>query len=236
MLTQEYERAINEINPSEKMKNSVYIRNTVKAENVHIGEFTYYDTMGKDTDFERDNILYNYPGHGDLYIGKFTSIAYGAKFIMGAANHSIRSFSSYPFCQFSSNWAAHLGMSKEDMPHKGDTVIGNDVWIGREAKIMPGVTVGDGAIIGSFCVVAKDVPPYSIVVGNPGKVVKTRFDEDTICFLKSIKWWDFAPEYLDMAIPYITSVNIEEAKPKLRKIADMDAKAKGINIREKLSA
>lgn len=222
MTTQEFEMA-ETCNPNSDMKNMFYIKNVVKASNVHIGEFTYYDAGGTDiNNFERDNILFNYPGHGDLFIGKFTSIANGVEFVMGAANHSMNSFSTYPFSLISRNWASKIGMTKDDMPDKGDTIIGNDVWIGRQAKIMPGVKIGDGAIIGSYSVVAKDIPPYSIAVGNPAKVIKYRFDEESIEFLEKIKWWDFEPKFLERAIPYVSSINIEDSKKKLEKIAFMN--------------
>lgn len=210
--------------PSEKNKNLVYIRNTVKARNVHIGEFSYYDSHGvPGTNFERDNILYNIPGHGDLYIGKFCSIAFGAEIIMGAANHSTSSFSTYTFGLVSDDWATKIGMTREDMPFKGDTVIGNDVWIGRKARIMPGVHIGDGAVIGSYSVVTKDVPPYAIVGGDPAKLIKKRFDDETIDSLEEIKWWDFSSEKLERAISCLTDINIDTAKARLREIADSPA-------------
>lgn len=159
-----------------------------------------------------------------MYIGKFTSIAYGIEIIMGAANHSMSSFSTYPFSLISDNWRSNLGMTKEDMPEKGDTIIGNDVWIGRKAHIMPGIKIGNGAIIGSYSVVTKDVPPYAVVAGNPAKVIRTRFDAETIDFLENLKWWDFKPEYLEQAVPYITSVDIEKSKDELRKISILNAR------------
>lgn len=218
METMEFNQT-KELYPNDKNTSMVYIKNTVKAPNVHIGEFTYYDTQGNiNDDFEKNHILYNYPGHGDLYIGKFVSIAYGVEFIMGAANHSMKSFSTYPFSLISPNWASRIGMGKEDMPHKGDTIIGNDVWIGREAKIMPGVQIGDGAIIGSYSVVAKDVPPYAIVVGNPAKIIKIRFDEKLIHFLERLEWWNFNPEMIEEAIPYLSSINLEKSRDELEKI------------------
>lgn len=218
ITTTEFSNAHNNY-PNEKTKRMIYIKNTVKAPNVHIGDFTFYDTHGDlDDDFEQHHILYNIPGHGDLYIGKFVSIAKGVDFIMGAANHSSKSFSTYPFNLISQNWASKLGMGKDDMPNKGDTVVGNDVWIGRGAKIMPGVTIGDGAIIGSYAVVAKEVPPYAIVVGNPGKIVKMRFEESVIEFLEDIKWWDFSPENIDKAIPYLSSVDLEQSRKGLEAI------------------
>ncbi|MFQ9923817.1 MAG: CatB-related O-acetyltransferase [Beduini sp.] len=208
-------------------KNMIYIKNTIKASNVHVGMFTYYDCNGKvDADFEKDNVFYNYPGHGDLYIGKFCSIAYGVEFIMGAANHSTRSFSTYPFNTISKNWASHLGMTKDEMPPIKDTIVGNDVWIGRKARIMPGVKIGDGAIIAGYSVVTKDVPPYSVVGGSPAAIIKSRFDEDTIAFLKEIKWWNFESDNLEKAITYLSNVNLKESKKNLEKIYQADIEMK----------
>lgn len=220
MTTHEFKQA-NFFYPNDQNKNIVYIKNIVKAPNVHIGEFTFYDTHGTvGVDFEQDNILYNVPGHGDLHIGKFCSIAYGVEIIMGAANHSINSFSSYPFNLISKNWASRLGMSKEDMPDKGDTVIGNDVWIGRKTRIMPGVKIGDGAIIGSYSVVSKDIPPYTIAAGDPIKIIRQRFAPEMIDFLEHIKWWDFTPRQLERAIPYLSSVDLEHSRKALEEIAE----------------
>lgn len=206
--------------PNDQNKNMLYIKNVVKAKNIHIGEFTYYDTQNKiGTHFEKENILYNHPGHGELYIGKFTSIAYGVEIIMGAANHSLASISTYPFNLISHNWASRLGMTKEDMPDKGDTIIGNDVWIGRKSRIMPGVHIGDGAVIGSYSVVSKDIPPYCIAVGDPIRILRLRFDEETIQFLLKLKWWDFEPEALEKAVFYLSSVDTDKAKIELEQIA-----------------
>lgn len=196
----------------------IYLKDTIHAQNVTVGDYTYYAKDREEEDFERDNILYNVSGHGRLEIGKFCSLANGIEIIMGAANHSIRSFSSYPFNLVKPEWRNHLGMTREDMPNKGDTVIGNDVWIGQKATIMPGVTIGNGAVIGSKAVVAKNIPPYAIAVGNPARVIKYRFDEETIAFLEKLKWWNFSEEQLNSAIPYLTSVHLEEAKEELMKI------------------
>lgn len=227
-LNHEFRDALRSTHPAEDTRKSmVYIRNQVKAPNVHIGEFTYYDSNGRAAaNFETDNILYNRPGHGELYIGKFCSIANGVEIIMGAANHSTLSFSTYPFNAISKNWAGRLGMTKEDMPEYKDTVIGNDVWIGREATIMPGVTIGDGAIIASHSVVTKPVPAYHVAAGSPARVKKARFPDEVIAFLEEIKWWDFEPETLESAIPFITSVDIEGAQRGLRELWQADQERK----------
>lgn len=192
------------------------LKEHVTASNIKVGDYTYYGTDGqKDVVFDRDNVLYNFPGHGDLIIGKFTSIANGVEIIMGAANHPIQSFSTYIFGEYSEEWLHKQGMTKKDMPDKGDTIIGNDVWIGRQAMIMPGVTIGNGVIIGARSLVTKDVPPYAIVGGNPAKVIRYRFDEETINFLEDLKWWDFSPEQLEEAIPYLSTLDLKTAKEKL---------------------
>lgn len=221
MKLKEFRDADYNFYPNSNNKNMIYIKNVVKAKNIHIGEFTYYDSHGKvNVNFERDNILYNFPGHGDLYIGKFCSLAYGIEIIMGAANHSTKSFSTYTFSLISDNWAKRLGMTKEDMPPIKDTVIGNDVWIGRKSRIMPGVKIGNGAIIGGYSVVSKDVPAYCVAVGSPIKIIKKRFDDDTIEFLEKIKWWNFKPKYLEEAITYLSTIDLENAKIKLAEIAE----------------
>lgn len=193
----------------------VFLKDSFEAENITAGKYTYYAKECEDELFERDNVLYNFPGHGNLKFGNFCSIANGVQFIMGAANHSTSSISSYPFMQVKDKWRERMGMTAQDMPHKGDTIIGNDVWIGRDATIMPGVKIGDGAVIGSKAVVAKDIPDYAIAVGNPAYVVKYRFDEATINFLSHLKWWDFTEEQLDEALPYLTSIDLERSKKAL---------------------
>lgn len=197
----------------------IYLKNAIKADNVFVGDFTFYDLANdKFEDYEQNHILYNVKGHGELHIGKFCSIANGVQFLMPAANHSIDSISTYTFCTISKNWANMNGMTKKDMPVKGNTIIGNDVWIGRDAKIMPGVTIGNGAIIGAYSVVTKDVEPYTIVGGNPAKTIRKRFSDEDILFLQELKWWNFSDEQLVKAIPYITSLDRMNAKIKLRKI------------------
>lgn len=181
---------------------------------IHIGDYTYYASEGAE-DFFVDNVLYHHPGHGQLWIGNFCSIANGVQFIMGAANHSMQSFSSYPFNQIKKEWRDKLGMTAADMPQRGDTRVGHDVWLGRDARILPGVTIGNGAVIGASAVVAKDIPPYAVAVGNPARVVKYRFDEETIAFLQELKWWDFSEEQIDQAIPYLTSLDLEASKKAL---------------------
>ena len=162
-----------------------FIKNTVNNPKIIIGDYTYYDDIEDSENFER-NVLYHYPFSQDkLIIGKFCALATGIKFIMNGANHQISGFSTYPFYIFGNGWEK-VTPKNEDLPFKGDTVVGNDVWIGYKSTIMPGVTIGDGAIIAAGSVVVNDVPAYSIVGGNPARIIKQRFATETIQTLLEI--------------------------------------------------
>ena len=183
------------INPNEKfpMKHTerlCFLKNIVTNPNIIVGDYTYYDDPEDVENFNK-NVLYHFDFVDDkLIIGKFCQIAAGVKFIMNGANHAIDGFSTFPFAAFGSEW--------KDIPllpgYKGDTIIGNDVWIGYDAVIMPGIKVGDGAIIASRSVVTKDVEPYAIVGGNPSKLIRKRFDGNTIDNLIKLAWWDWSIE------------------------------------------
>ena len=142
---------------------TVYLNQVVTNPNIIVGDYTMYNDFVNDpTEFEKNNVLYHYPINGDrLIIGKFLSIACGAKFLFNSANHSLTSLSTYPFPIFFEEWGPERAQVTRAWDHKGDIVIGNDVWIGYEAVILAGVTIGDGAIIGTRAVVTKDVPPYT---------------------------------------------------------------------------
>lgn len=167
-----------------------FIRNTVKNPNIVVGEYTYYDDPEDSEGFER-NVLYHFPFIGDrLVIGRFCAIGRGVKFIMNGANHKLDGISTYPFFIFRSGWESAAPQPGE-LPYKGDTVIGNDVWLGYDALVMPGVTIGNGAVIAARSVVTSDVPAYAVVGGNPAKVIRMRFDEGTVAKLEEIAWWDW---------------------------------------------
>ena len=195
------------IYPRSGDRETVYLKNVVNGANIEIGDYTIYNDFVHDPrDFERSNVLYHYPVNGDrLKIGKFCSIACGAKFLFTSGNHSLRSLSTYTFPIFFEEW----GLDAKDIcsawDNKGDIVIGNDVWIGYEALILSGVTVGDGAIIGSRAVVTKDVPPYTIVGGVPARPIRRRFDDAAIETLEALRWWDWDPEKIRRNLPAIQS-------------------------------
>lgn len=174
---------------------TIYLKNAVQDERIQIGDFTIYNDFIHDPrDFQKNNVFYHYPINQDkLKIGKFCSIACGVKFLMNSANHTLDSLSTYPFPIFYEEW--DHGMSpKKAWDNKGNIVIGNDVWIGYEAIILAGVTIGDGAIIGTRAVVTKDVPPYTIVGGIPAKAIRLRFPKKDIEQLLELKWWDWSIE------------------------------------------
>lgn len=184
-----------------------FIKNTVTNPNIIIGDYTYYDDPEDAENFER-NVLYHFPFIGDrLIIGKFCAIARGVQFIMNGANHQLSGFSTFPFYIFGNGWE-HAAPEAGALPYKGDTIIGNDVWIGYQALIMPGVSIGNGAIISSRSVVTSDVPAYTVVGGNPAKVIKQRFPDETIAALEKLAWWDWPVEKITRNITRIMSSDI----------------------------
>lgn len=185
-----------------------YIRNTVANPQIQIGDYTYSDDPENSEDFER-NVLYLFPFIGDrLIIGRYCAIARGVKFIMNGANHMLSGFSTYPFNIFHNDWARVTPLP-EQLPFKGDTVIGNDVWLGYESLVLPGVSIGHGAIVAARSVVSADVPPYAIVGGNPARTVKMRYDEVTVARLLRIAWWDWDAARVTRHLEKIVGADID---------------------------
>jgi virginiamycin A acetyltransferase len=185
-----------------------FIQNTVSNPNIVVGDYTYYDDPEDSENFER-NVLYHFPFIGDrLIIGKFCALARGVKFIMNGANHKLDGFSTYPFQIFGNGWEKVTPQTGE-LPYKGDTVIGNDVWIGYEAVIMPGVQVGNGAIIAAKSVVVSDVSPYTIVGGNPAKPIRQRFEDDVVQALLEVAWWNWGIEKITRNLEKIVAADID---------------------------
>ncbi len=200
----------NIIHPIAGYDKEIYVKPTVKNPNIVVGNFTYI----ADSDFE-SHVTHHYEWIGDkLIIGKFCQIAAGVEFVMNGANHQMNAVSTFPFYTLE-GWDM-VSPDPSDMPLKGDTVIDNDVWIGQNAVILPGVHIGDGAIIGANSVVGSDIEPYTIVVGNPAKILRKRFDEELIELLLKFRWWDKSVEEINDLIPILTNSNLVKVEQELR--------------------
>ncbi|PWM37864.1 MAG: acetyltransferase [Clostridiales bacterium] len=199
-----------QIYPRTGDRRTVYLKNVVANPNITVGDYTMYNDFRDDpTLFEQNNVLYHYPvNHDRLIIGKFCSIACGARFLFNSANHTLTSLSTYPFHLFYEEW----GLDRKDVTrswdNKGDIVIGNDVWIGYEAVVLAGVTIGDGAVIGARAVVTEDVAPYTIVGGVPARPIRRRFPEETISALLRLRWWDWPKDKIAQNLPAIQSGSV----------------------------
>lgn len=208
----------NEAFPSEH-KTMCFIKNVITAPNIQVGDYTYYDDATDPAGFEKKAVLFNWPEFGDkLIIGKFCSIASGTQFIMGSANHRISSVSTYPFNVFGGAWSEQTPPHLSQLPRKGDTVVGSDVWFGRNCVIMPGVSIGDGAMIAAHSVVTRDVEPYSIVGGNPARFLKKRFDEELIELLLALRWWDSSPEVVTQLLPLLCDPDLDKVRESIRQL------------------
>jgi len=196
------------VHPMDGFPQVCFIKNTVRNPNIIIGDYTYYDDPEDAEHFER-NVLYHFPFIGDkLIIGKFCAIARGVKFIMNGANHKLSGISTYPFQIFGNGWEKVMPQPG-DLPFKGDTIVGNDVWLGYDAMVMPGVRIGNGAIVATRSIVVSDVPAYTIVGGNPAKPLKQRFPSDVIDVLQSIAWWDWPIEKITRHLDIIVSADVD---------------------------
>ncbi len=202
----------NKLYPRTNDLSTIYLKGAITNPNIMVGDYTMYNDVTRDPrQFEKNNVLYHYPINQDkLIIGKFCSIACGARFLFTSANHTKRSLSTYPFPIFFEEWGLDKANVKSAWDNKGDIVIGNDVWIGYEAVILSGVHIGDGAIVATRAVVTKDVPPYTIVGGIPAKAIKKRFDEATIAKLLRLQWWNWPFEKIQHSIPFIMNGEIDK--------------------------
>ena len=200
----------NVAHPIPHVESMTFVKPTIKNPNIIVGDFTYF----ADADFE-SHVTHHYDFIGDkLIIGKFCQIAAGVEFVMNGANHQMNAATTYPFYIFGT-WEQNAP-AQSDLPLKGDTVIGNDVWIGQNATILPGVHIGDGAIIGANSVVGSDVEAYTIVVGNPAKPLRKRFDEELTALLLKFKWWDKSIDEINELLPILTSSDLEKIKAELK--------------------
>lgn len=200
----------NVIHPIAGYDKEIYVKPTIKNPNIIVGDFTYI----ADSEFE-SHVTHLYEWNGDkLIIGKFCQIAAGVEFVMNGANHQMNAVSTFPFYTLE-GWDMEPP-KPSDLPLKGDTVVGNDVWIGQNAVILPGVHIGDGAIIGANCVVGRDVAPYAIVIGNPARDLRKRFDDELIDLLLQFKWWDKSIDEINNLIPLLTDSDLENVKAELK--------------------
>lgn len=183
----------NDLYPNPAIPSVCFIKNAITRPNILVGDYTYYDDVDGAERFE-EHVTHHYPFLGDrLVIGKFCAIAKGIEFVMNGANHRMCSVTTYPFNIMGGGWECATP-ALEELPLKGDTVVGNDVWIGQNVTVMPGVHIGDGAIIAANSVVAKDIPAYHIAGGNPCRIIRKRFDDALIDYLLELNWWDWPTE------------------------------------------
>lgn len=193
-----------ETHPMKGFDQVCYLKNIIKNPNIIVGDYTYYDDPIDSEGFER-NVLYHYAFMNDkLIIGKFCAIARDVKFIMNGANHKIEAFTTYPFSIFGNGWEKVTPVI-EDLPYKGDTVIENDIWIGYDSLIMPGVKIANGAIVAARSVVVSDIEPYTIVGGNPAKPIRRRFGQELIDLLLNAEWWNWSAEKITENLEMLTS-------------------------------
>ena len=200
------------VHPIAGYDKEIYVKPTLKNPNIIVGDFTYI----ADSEFE-SHVTHLYPWNNDkLVIGKFCQIAAGVEFVMNGANHQMNAVSTFPFYTLA-GWDMKAP-APEDMPLKGDTIIGNDVWIGQNATILPGVHIGDGAIIGASSVVGSDVEPYTIVAGNPAQFIRNRFDDELTNLMLEWRWWDKPIEEINSLIPILTNSDLTEVKKKVKEM------------------
>lgn len=202
----------NTVHPIPGYESEINVKPTVRNLNITVGDFTYI----ADSEFE-SHVTHHYPFLGDrLIIGKFCQIAAGVEFVMNGANHQMNAVSTFPFYTLQ-GWDM-APPAPADLPLRGDTVVGNDVWIGQNAVILPGVRIGDGAIIGASSVVGGDVAPYTIVAGNPARVIRKRFGDTLIDLLLEWKWWDKEVDEVNRLIPLLTSSDLDAVEREIRRL------------------
>jgi virginiamycin A acetyltransferase len=178
--------------------------------NISVGDYSYYSDFDDATRFFLRNVRYDFArSKARLDIGKFCAFAHDTTFVMSDANHAIVGPSTFPFPIFGGVWAKALSADETPWANKGDTKIGHDVWCGYKSTIMPGVTVGSGAIVAANAVVSRDVPAYAMVAGNPARVVKMRFDDATIAKLLALAWWDWPAAKIAAAVPILVKGDVD---------------------------
>ena len=181
----------------------VMLKALITSPLIEVGEFSYYDDPEDPTAFQTRNVLYHY-GPEKLIIGRFCALAEGVRFIMNGANHRLDGPSTYPFPIMGGSWAEHADLIT-GLPGRGDTVVGNDVWLGYQAIVMPGVRIGNGAVIASGSIVTSDIPDYGIAGGNPATLIRRRSSDQDITRLLELAWWDWPLQHITKHIRTIMS-------------------------------
>lgn len=197
-----------QIHPIPGQDRVVFLKPLIANPLIEVGEYSYYDDPEHATEFESRNVTHHY-GPDKLIIGKFCAIASGTTFIMNGANHRMNGVSTYPFPIMGGAWGEHFDLVT-DLPSRGDTVVGNDVWFGGNVTVMPGVRIGHGAIISTEAVVTKDVPDYAIVGGNPATLIRSRYDEEDVKTLVDLAWWDWPIEKITRNLRAIADGSVAE--------------------------
>lgn len=187
-------------------KATVFLNQVIDHPNIEIGDYTYASDAEMPDDYAARLAPYLFPGAPEfLKIGRFCQIAQGAQFITATANHPMAGISTYPFAMFD---PPRLMTYRSSLPRGKDTVIGNDCWIGREAMLLPGATLGNGVIVGARAVVGGSVPDYAIVAGNPAKIIRMRFSDEQITVLNRVCWWDWDIENIETALEMIEGADV----------------------------
>lgn len=199
-LSRRYNKIKNSINlfVNKRIKRSIYTDDLIKNKLFSVGRYTYGAP---------DILVFPNGETAKVTIGSFCSIAPNVQIFTGG-NHRVDWISTYPFNQFTDKFPKAAGISGQPFS-KGDIIIGNDVWIGQNAVILSGVIIGDGAVIGANTIVSNNVEPYEIVVGNPMKKLRKRFDDDTINKLLVIKWWNWDTDKINAEVKNFCSDNIQ---------------------------
>lgn len=193
-------------------RNTVFLKPLLaeRYPNVSVGAFSYYSDFDDPLPFFERNLRYNFGFSGARFeVGRYCAIAHGATFVMDDANHATAGPSSFPFPVFGGAWADAMAVSDLPIDRRGDIRIGHDVWIGYEAMVLPGVRIGHGAIVGARAVVARDVPDYAVVAGNPAQMVRSRFDSQTVARLLALCWWDWPPHRIAAAVPLLVGGDVD---------------------------
>ncbi|MCR8726531.1 CatB-related O-acetyltransferase [Frigidibacter sp. ROC022] len=190
--------------------NMVNLNRVISHPNIEIGDFTYMNDFAPPESpggWAARIAPYLYPGAPErLRIGRFGQFAHGATFITASANHPMDGASTYPFAIFDH---ALLETYRDSFRGLPDTEIGNDVWIGHGALILPGARLGNGVIVGAGAVVRGAVPDYAVVAGNPARVLRMRFQPGTVARLNALAWWDWPEARIEAAVPALARADID---------------------------